>query len=126
MKFCESNILLHGTQQFRTKISCVHAIATITEYIRAAMEKKQLGQPCFIDSQQALDTLNYELLLQKREIFCFRGKNYRDRRQFVYHNRRTTSKRPNTTGSEFAPFLFLLYIIDLRTVIEENQKTFFC
>ena len=56
MKFCESNILLHGTQQFRTKISFVHAI----EYIRAAMRKKQLGQPCFIDSQQALDTLNYE------------------------------------------------------------------
>ena len=57
MKFCESKTLLHGAQfGFRSKMSCVHAITTVTEYIRAAIETKELGQSCFIDLQNAFDT----------------------------------------------------------------------
>ena len=75
MKFCESNNLLHGAQfGFWSKMACVHAITTVTEYIRAATEKKQLYQSCFIDLQKAFDTLNHEILLQKMENYGFRGK----------------------------------------------------
>ena len=49
-------------------MSCVHAIATVTEYIRAAIEQKQLGQPCFIDLQKACYTLIIKCLYRKRKI----------------------------------------------------------
>ena len=55
-------------------MSCVHAIATVTEYIRAAIEQKQLGQPCFIDLQKACYTHNHKMLIQKTENYGFRGK----------------------------------------------------
>ena len=107
MTFCESNNLLHGAPfGFRYKMSCVHAITTVTEYIRTAIENKQLDQSCFIDLQKAFDTLNHEILLQKMENYGFRGKILsiiasflKDRRQFVYHNGRATSKRLITTGA---------------------------
>ena len=137
MKFCESNNLRHATQfGFRSKTSCVHAIATVSEYMRAAIEKKQLGQPWFNDLQKAFDTLNHEIHLQKMEKYCFIGKILsliasflKDGRQFVNHNGRTTSKGLITTGvpqgSVLEPFLFLLYINNLPTVIEKSQVTMF-
>ena len=70
MKFCESNTRLHGAQfGFRSKMSCVHAITTVTEKIRAAIENKQLGQSCFIDLPKAFDTLNHEILLKKMQNY---------------------------------------------------------
>ena len=78
-------------------MSCVHGITTVTEYIRAAIEMKQLDQSCFIDLQKSLDTLNHEILFHKMEKYDLRGKILsliasflKDRRQFVYHNGRTT------------------------------------
>ena len=117
-------------------MSCVHAITTVTEYIGAAIENKQLGQSCFIDLQKPFDTLNHEILFQKKPSYGFGGKILsliasfsKDRHQFVYHNGRTTSKRLITTvvpqGSVLRPFLFLLYISDLPTIIEESQVTMF-
>ena len=51
------------------------------------------------------------------------------RRQFVYHNWRTTSKQLINTGvpqgSQLGSFLFLQYMNDLPTGIEESQVTIF-
>ena len=72
--FCESNNLLHGTQfGFRSKTSCVHAISTVTEYIKAAREKEQSGLFWFIDVQKAFDTINHEIRLQKWKIMVSEG-----------------------------------------------------
>ena len=96
----------------------MHAIAAVTEYKSAAIEKKQLGQSCFIDLQKTFDAPNHEILLQKMENYGFRAKilsliaSYlKARGQFVYHNVRTTSKRMINTGvpqgSVIGPFRFL-------------------
>ena len=52
----------------------VYAITTVTEYIRAAIENKQLNQSCLFNLQKAFDTLNHEILLQKMQNYGFRGK----------------------------------------------------
>ena len=55
-------------------MSCIHAIATDTEHIRAAIKKKQIGQSSVFDLQKAFDTLNPETLLQKMENSGFGAK----------------------------------------------------
>ena len=46
-------------------MSCVDAIAAITEFIRTGIDKKAQGQVCFIDSQKAFDTLDHDILLKR-------------------------------------------------------------
>ena len=91
MKFCVKNNMLANNQfGFRSKMSCVHAVATITEYIRNVIANKSTGQASFIDLSKAFDTKDHEILLLKIERYGFRGpilvllKNYlTGRTQFV-------------------------------------------
>ena len=50
---------------FRNNMSCVDAIAAITEFIRTEKDKKAQGQACFIDLQKIFDTLDHDILLRK-------------------------------------------------------------
>ena len=61
------NRKLFASEQFglRKKRSCVHAISTVTDYIREKIDKKSTGQACFIDLQKAFDTLDHSILLKK-------------------------------------------------------------
>ena len=72
IKFCETNSILSGTQYgIRPDRSCIVAIMSITEFIITGIDRKSLGQACFID-QKAFDTLDH-ILLQKMEIYGLRG-----------------------------------------------------
>ena len=74
MKFCVKFILLANNQfAFRSKMSCVHAVATIKEYIRTIIASKSTGQASFIDLSKAFDTIDHEMLSLKLERNGFRG-----------------------------------------------------
>ena len=69
------NRKLFASEQFgfRKKRLCVHAISTVTDYIREKIDKKSTGQACFIDLQKAFDTLDHSILLKNLYAYGYRG-----------------------------------------------------
>ena len=74
MKFFVKNKLLANNHiVFESKMSCVHAVATIAKYIRTVIGKKSTGQASFIDLSKAFIIDNkihtvYELRVIELEI----------------------------------------------------------
>ena len=42
--------------------------------MRDVINKREYGSSCFIDLKKAFDTINHNLLIEKLELFGFRGK----------------------------------------------------
>ena len=78
---------------FRTKHSTSHALVSITERIREALDTGHFACGIFIDLQKAFDTVNHKILVSKLEYYGARGvaKNWfssylQKRKQFVTIN----------------------------------------
>ena len=106
LRFTEKNNLICAMQYgFRNNMSWVDAIAAKTKFIRTESDKKAQRQTSFIDLQEAFDTLDHDISLEKLLDYGSRWKIYEtsrqylsDRRQYISHNGVCTKKLKIVSG----------------------------
>ena len=64
--FLSENNIIHGLLfSFRQKFSTSHALISLTENTRQALDEQYIGCDVFVDLQKALDTVDHEILLSR-------------------------------------------------------------
>ena len=135
--FVEKNDILFSHQfGFRSKHSTTHALVSITEKIKSALDNDKVACGIFVDLQKAFDTVNHEILLKKLSHYGFRGFINDWFRSYLFQRKQKVCLNGFESdikmilhgvpqGSVLGPFLFLLYINDLHKCIKFSSTYHF-